>query len=217
MERDEGTATEIEALRDRLSRLSEASLRITEDLDFSAVLQSVLDSARSLTGARYGAINLYDDAGAVGDFLSTGSTVHGEDQLWTRSDWQTCFKYLSQIPGPLRVSDLFSYINSLGLAEASLQATVGPGVSFLASPVLHQGERVGNIYLAEKESEQEFTVEDEETLILFASQAAMAIANARRYREEQRARADLETLIDTSPVGVALFDAKTGAPLVVQP
>ena len=47
---------------------------------------------------------------------------------------------------------------------------------------------------------------------MFCSQAAMAIANARRHREERRARADLETLIDTSPVGVVVFDAVTGAP-----
>ena len=38
----------------------------------------------------------------------------------------------------------------------------------------------------------------------------MVIANARSYREEQRARADLETLIDTSPVGVVVFDARAG-------
>ena len=47
----------------------------------------------------------------------------------------------------------------------------------------------------------------------FAAQAAMVIANARRYQDEQRARNDLETLINISPVGVAVFDAKTGAPL----
>ena len=48
---------------------------------------------------------------------------------------------------------------------------------------------------------------------MFASQAAMVIANARRYRDERRARNDLETLINTSPVGVAVFDVRTGAPL----
>ena len=48
---------------------------------------------------------------------------------------------------------------------------------------------------------------------MFASHAALVIANARRYREEQRARTDLETLINTSPVGVAVFDARTGAPV----
>ena len=47
----------------------------------------------------------------------------------------------------------------------------------------------------------------------FASHAAMAIANARRHREEQRARAYLETLIDTTPVGVVVFNAVTGVPV----
>ena len=71
---------------------------------------------------------------------------------------------------------------------------------------------MGSIYLAEKEGGLEFTQEDEDTLMMFASQAAMAIANARRHREERRARLDLETLINTSPVGVVVFDAKTGLP-----
>ena len=48
--------------------------------------------------------------------------------------------------------------------------------------------------------------------MLFASQAALVIANARRYQEERQARTDLETLIDTSPVGVVVFDAVTGLP-----
>ena len=55
-----------------------------------------------------------------------------------------------------------------------------------------------------------FTDEDEKVLVLFAAQAATAIANARTYRDEQRARADLEALIETSPVGVVVFDVGTG-------
>jgi len=58
---------EIETLRerlsrlsDRLSRLSKASLLINESLDLDAVLQSVLDSARSLTGASYGLLTLLE-------------------------------------------------------------------------------------------------------------------------------------------------------------
>ena len=49
-------AQEVEALRERLSALSQASLRINRSLDFPAVLQGVLDSARSLTGASYSLI-----------------------------------------------------------------------------------------------------------------------------------------------------------------
>ena len=72
------------------------------------------------------------------------------------------------------------------------------------------GERLGNIYLTEKEGGQEFTPEDEETLVMFASQAALTVSNARRFRDEQQVRADLEALVNTSPVGILIFDAKTG-------
>ena len=49
--------------------------------------------------------------------------------------------------------------------------------------------------------------------MLFAQQAASALANARAHREEQGARADLEALVETCPVGVLVLDAATGAPL----
>ena len=34
--------------------------------------------------------------------------------------------------------------------------------------------------------------------------------NSCQHRDEQRARADLEALVDTSPMGVVVFDARTG-------
>ena len=69
---------------------------------------------------------------------------------------------------------------------------------------------MGNIYLAKREAGQEFSPEDEETLAMFASQAALVIANARRHREERRVRTDLETLVDAAPVGVVVLDGRTG-------
>ncbi len=212
MERPDERDRRIRQLEERLSRLSEASLRITEDLDFNTVLQGVLDSARSLTGARYGVIALHGDDGTPQDFLSSGMTADETDRLWTLPGWPSHFEYLSGIQGPLRVPDLPGHIRSLGLPELVPPVAVSEKVSFMATPVLHRGERVGSIFLAEKERGREFTREDEETLALFASQAALAIANARRHGEERRARADLETLINTSPVGVVVFDAATGVP-----
>ena len=117
------------------------------------------------------------------------------------------FRHLSSLPEPLRVADLSGYIRQLGLPE--IGPPLGPVGAFLGVPIRHLGHQVGNIYLSGKEGDAGFTVDDEGVLMLFASQAALAIANARRYREEQRARADLETLINTSPVGVAVFDAGT--------
>ena len=172
----------------------------------------MLDSARSLTGVRYGVIALHSDEGMPEDFLSSGMTADESSRLWNIPGWPTHFAYLSRLQAPLRLPDLLSHIRSLGLPELRPPMDVSEKVSFLAFPVLHRRERVGSIYLAEKEGGREFTREDAETLALFASQAAMAISNARQHREERRARADLETLIDTSPVGVVVFDATTGNP-----
>ena len=43
-------------LRERIAKLSTASLRISASLDLDTVLSEVVESARALTGARYGGI-----------------------------------------------------------------------------------------------------------------------------------------------------------------
>ena len=204
---------EIEALRKRLSRLSKASLLINESLDLDAVLQSVLDSARSLTGASYGLLTLLDDAGPAADFLSSGLTPAVVQRLWDLPDALKLFEHVGNTAEPLRLPDLGAYVRSLGLPEPRLPGGATLPKTFLAAPIRHRGERVGNIFLGKAGSDHDFTPEDEETLVMFASQAALVIVNARRYRDEQRARNDLETLINTSPVGVVVFDAESGVPL----
>ena len=199
---------ENQALRGRLSRLGEASLRINESLDFETVLQGVLDSARSLTGSRYGVITLLDDAGRIQDFLYSGLTPEESRQFAELPNGMLFFERLSSIGEPLRLRDFHGYIRELGLPEFRPPMAVSSPLPFLAAALRHRGESVGAIYVGEKEVE--FTAEDEETLVMFASQAALVIANARRHRDEQRARADLETLVNTTPVGVLVFDAKTG-------
>ena len=77
----------------------------------------------------------------------------------------------------------------------------------------HRDEDVGNFFLAEKADGEAFTDDDEEVLTLFASQAAAAITNARTHRRERRTRADLEALVETSPIGVVVFDARAGRPV----
>ncbi|MDE0076118.1 MAG: response regulator [Caldilineaceae bacterium] len=204
---------ENEALRDRLTRLSRASLRINESLEFDVVLQSVLDSACSLTGARYGVLTLLDEAGQTADFLSSGMTSQEAQGLWDLPDALTLFEHLGNIPKPLRLPDLIGHIRAFNLPEPPLPGGATGKVPFLAAPILHGGERVGNIFLAVTGTGQEFTSEDIETLVMFSCQAALVIVNARRYRDEQRARNDLEILINTSPVGVVVFDVEAGVPV----
>ena len=202
---------ENEALRDRLSRLSEASLRITEDLDIDTVLQEVVDGARSLTGASRGCLIVLDESGHLQAFVTSGVTEEEHRLFVALPGGIAFFHYLIEMSETIRVADFSSHIASVGLPEVG--PPLGPVKGFLGAPIRHRRRRFGIVNVSDKEDGLEFTQEDEDTLVMFASQAAMAIANARRHREEQRAGADLETLINTSPVGVVIFNARTGAPV----
>ena len=198
---------EVEALRERISSLSGAVLRISASLDVGTVLRETVDSARALTGARYGAITTIDEAGRPQDFVTSGLTADEQRQLEAWPHAMRFFEHLRDLPGPLRLPDLPAYLRSLGYADVlALSRTLQ------ATPMRHRGVHVGDFFLGEKEGGREFTADDEEVLVLFASQAANAIANARAHRDERRARADLEALVETSPVGVVVFDAGTGRP-----
>ena len=96
------------ALRERISRLNAAILRISANLDLDTVLREVVDSARALTGARYGMIATVDEGGAIEKFIAPGlsaderrhmaaSGPHGyqffehlRDLPEARCDWRTC-------------------------------------------------------------------------------------------------------------------------------
>ena len=208
MTRPNDLRRENEALRDRLARLSAAILRISASLDVTTVLHEVVDSARALTGARYGVITTLDDAGQIQDFVSSGFTPAEHQQLADWPDGPRLFAHLRDLPGALRLRDLPGYVRARGFSADLMRAT-----TFQGTPMRHRDVAVGHFFLAEKDGGQEFTPDDEEVLVLFAAQAATAIANARTHRAEQRARADLEALVDTSPVGVVVFEARTGTPV----
>ena len=63
---------ENETLRDRLSKLSEASPRINKSLDFETLFQKVLASAGSLPRACYGVVTLLDGSEEVQNYLAHG-------------------------------------------------------------------------------------------------------------------------------------------------
>ena len=203
---------EIRTLRERLTRLTEASRRINESLDFDTVLQDVLNSARAITEARYGVITLVDGEGRLQEFLSSGFTAEEAEQFWQMPAGMAIFSVLSRLEEPLRVDDFHSFIQAHGLPAFQPPIELAPAVPMMAAPIRNKGETIGIFFVGGDEMGRPFTGGDEETLTMFATQAALVIVNARRYRDEQRARADLETLINTSPVGVIVFDARTGNP-----
>ena len=205
MNRSDELRRQIEGLQERVSRLSAAVLRISVSLDLDTVLQEVVDSGRALTGAQYGVIATVDEAGRVEEFVTSGFTPEEQDQMARWQDGPRLFEHFRDLAAPLRLADLPAYVKALGFSSDLMRSKTLQG-----TPLRHGDVYVGNFFLAGKEGGREFTSGDEEVLILFASQAAAAIANARTHRDERRARADLETLIETSPVGVVVFDGGTG-------
>ncbi len=202
-------AVEIRALRGRMSRLIEAGVRINSSLEFETVLQEVVEAAKDLTGARYGLIATVDQEGQPKDLVTSGLTQEEHRAIEHWPDGPRFFELVcGDLSAPLRVEDMPTHARSLGFSGDLMRWG-----SFLGTPMRHFGEHLGNFYLVEKARGQAFTDEDEETLVLFAAQAATALANARAYREERRARANLEAILETSPVAVVVFDAATGQPV----
>ncbi len=205
--RDE-LAREVEVLGARIATLSAAVLRLGSSLDLATVLQEAADSARALTSARYSLIVTVDESGEAREFVTSGLTPDEHRELAEWPDGPRLFAYLRDLPGPFRLADLPDWFRQRGYSDELVREETLQGTA-----MRHRGARVGNFFLAGKEDAPEFSAADEEMLELFASQAAAAIVNARAHQQERRARADLEALIETTPVGVLVFDARTRRPV----
>ena len=201
---------EIRVLRERISALGAASLRVGSSLDLDTVLREIAESARVLTAARYAVITTIDDEGELDDVVMSGFTQEEERLVRAWDDSLKVFDALRDMSSPLRVADMRAYVGALGFSTDGVIIN-----TFQGTPMRHRDVQIGHFFLGEKEGGKEFADEDEEILVLFASQAAAAIANARTYRAERRARADLEALVETSPFGVLVFHVPTGHPASV--
>ncbi len=85
--------------------------------------------------------------------------------------------------------------------------------AFLGVPIRYRGRSIGNLYLANKVGEPEFTQEDEWAVELLAAHAAIALQVAssdelRAAVESERAR--LETILQSAPHGIVFVDAQSG-------
>ena len=175
--------------QDRFSELSEAILRINDSLGEDTVLQRIVEGARSLTGAAYGAIQTTDGSGRMGDFKTTGLAAEAVQANSSRTQASRLPGHIGESLEPLRLADL-----AAREACAGVPKNHPPMMSFLRMPIRHMGDTLGSIYLTGKKGGKGFTRSDEQTLVVFASLAALAIVDARRFQEERRFRHDLATL-----------------------
>ncbi len=198
--------SEIDALKESLSCVSEASVRISGNLDAGAALQELVDSVRSLTNARYGALQIFEPSGEIREFYTSGETDEDRERAIHPLHGLGLLNHLQNAVGPVRLKDI----------PASLESAVDPEnaqsvKTFLGMPLHCRVEHVGNIYLADKNGGREFSEYDENVAKLFGAQAASIIASVKKYQEALQARADMETLMEISPVAVSVFDVRMGA------
>ena len=157
-----------------------AGLGILGERDLATVLQLVVDRARDLAGAEYGALSLVRERGGIEAFLVSGITPEQRALLGPPPEGHGLLGVVLHEGTTLRLDDLTRDSRSIGFPEHH-----PPMHSLLAVPVISQGEVLGNLYLTEKEGGATFDAEDEESLQRFATLAALAIENARLHRQLQ--------------------------------
>ncbi|MCY4557896.1 MAG: hypothetical protein OXF79_16325, partial [Chloroflexi bacterium] len=101
---------EVQALRERIAALSTAILRVNASLDVDTVLHQIAESARALTGARYAVITTVDATGQLEDAVLSGFSPEEERQVVAWTDSMNIFEVLRDLPAPMRLSDMRSYV-----------------------------------------------------------------------------------------------------------
>jgi signal transduction histidine kinase len=189
------------AAHERLRALVEAGIALSSELSLDAVLQKLVETAASLTGARYAALGVIDASGTrLERFLTTGIDAETHAAIGDLPTGRGILGVLIRDAAPLRLHDLAEDPRSVGFPPAH-----PPMRSFLGVPVALRGIAYGNLYLTEKDG-GDFTDEDEEAVLLLAAQAAVAIENARLYESATRWSAQLESLNEVAVALVSEFE-----------
>jgi signal transduction histidine kinase len=170
--------------------LVEAGIALSSELTLDAVLQRLLEAAAELTGARYAALGVVDASGKeLERFITHGIDPETHAAIGELPRGGGILGVLIRDARPLRLHDIAEDDRSVGFPPHH-----PPMRTFLGVPILLRGIAYGNLYLTEKEGGDDFSVEDEEVVTLLASQAAVAIENARLYESSREWARQLESL-----------------------
>ena len=174
----------IEALEWRVSELSRAAVRISASLDPDAVLQEVVDSARALTGARYGLITTVDEAGRPRRFVGSGDHGGQAPAVAGLGRWAAAVRASSAAS---RRAELLTTSPDTSGATGSRRAC-SPTVPGRARRSIAAACASAISSSSTRRTEVSSRPATRNCLPLFASQAGTAISNARAFRDERRAR-----------------------------
>jgi signal transduction histidine kinase len=163
---------------EELLALHSAGLDVASDLSLDVVLKKVVEQAKRLADARYGAVSVVDDTGRILSFITAGITAEERAKIDGPPVGHGLLGVVLHEGQTLNLQDLTAHPQSHGFAPNH------PAMhSLLAVPIPCKGPFVGNLYLTEKIGADRFSKEDEETLNRFAVQAALAIDNAHLHAQ----------------------------------
>jgi PAS domain S-box-containing protein len=173
---------------------------LVAELDLGALLRTVLERAVHLVGAAGGELAIYNEA--TGDLaMVTNDNIGTKSEGMRMKLGEGAMGRVAQTHEPLILDDYRSWKGH------SAQYADVTACAVMAAPMLMRGRLVGSIGIVHTDPALRFDEHDLELLTTFASQAAVAIENARLYSEAQRQRQYFETLVHTSPVAVVTLDS----------
>ncbi len=173
--------------------LLEAGLTLVSELSLPIVLQRIVDLAAQVTDARYAALGVIGPRDTVVEFVTTGISAQQRRAIGALPTGRGLLGLLIREPAAVRIKNIADHPQSAGFPPNH-----PPMRSFLGAPIRAMGRVFGNIYLADKRTEDEFSDEDERLLVVLATQAGVAIANASLYAEIKSRESWLDALRDLS-------------------
>ncbi len=175
--------------RDRADLLIQAGLALTSELSLDSVLARIVELAVEITDARYAALSVLGDDGRIERFITEGVTPQERAAIGDPPTGHGLLGLLVAEGRTLRIDDIAADRRAVGFPPNH-----PPMRSLLGAPLIARGKIFGNLYLTEKRAATAFTDEDQQTLEVLATQAGVAIENARLYEETQHAQSELRRL-----------------------
>jgi GAF domain-containing protein len=159
---------------DRLRQLIALGPALVAALDLDVVLSRLLETACSVTGARYAAIGILNtERHALERFVTRGLSDEQERAIGQRPIGRGVLGVLISDPRPLLLADVTVHPSSSGFP-----AHHPPMHSFLGVPILIREQAWGNLYLTDKRIGA-FSEADEFAATTLATWAAIAVDHAR--------------------------------------
>jgi signal transduction histidine kinase len=195
----------------RVQALVEAGIALSSELSLDALLQRLVETAAELTGARYAALGVIDAAGReLERFVTHGVDPETHAAIGDLPRGRGILGVLIREARPLRLHSITEDARSVGFPPNH-----PPMRTFLGVPIVLRGVAYGNLYLTEKADGADFADEDEELVALLASQAAVAIENARLYESSRAWIRQLESIDEISAALVSETETSRLLELIV--